>query len=206
MCGPRAWPSARPAPASGWAPDPIGPLQPDDGWLLRGRRPFPRPYRRNMETRTARSRRLSSGLFAGALLLTPLAACGGDTESGDVDASPEVTATESAPAEETSGGADAGDTTEPQDPTATAGQGGDTDTDVDCSGNSCSVTLSGEGAEADILGTQVVLGGVENGRATFRVGDRDLSCGQGESVSAGPLTLACSTVTEDTVTLMASLG
>ncbi|MGY1634410.1 hypothetical protein ACI784_22145 [Geodermatophilus sp. SYSU D01186] len=159
-----------------------------------------------METRTARSRRLSSGLFAGALLLTPLAACSGDTESGDVDASPEVTATESAPADETSGSGDAGDTTEPQDPTATAGQGGDTDPDVDCSGNSCSVTLSGEGAEADILGTQIVLGGVENGRATLRVGDRDLSCGQGEDVSAGPLTLACSTVTEDTVTLTASLG
>jgi hypothetical protein len=159
-----------------------------------------------METNTTRRRRLSSGLLAGALLLTPLAACGDDAESGDADASPEVTATESAPAEETDAGADAGGTTEPQDPTATAGQGGDTDTGVDCSGNSCSVTLAGDGAEADVLGTSVVLGGVENGRATVRVGDQDLSCGQGESVSAGPLTLSCSTVTEDTVTLTASLG
>jgi hypothetical protein len=157
-----------------------------------------------METRTTRSRRLSSGLFAGALLLTPLAACGGDTESGDVDTTPEVTATESAP-EETAGGETEG-TTQPEGSPGPAEQSDETNADVDCSGNSCSVTLSGEGAEADILGTQVVLGGVENGQATLRVGDRDLSCGQGESVSAGPLTLACSTVTEDTVTLTASLG
>ena len=120
-----------------------------------------------METRTRRAR-LFPALFAGVLLLGPLAACGDDP----------------GPAE----------------------QSDETNADVDCSGNSCSVTLYGDGAEADILGTQVVLGTVENGRATLRVGDRDLSCGQGESVSAGPLTLACSTVTEDAVTLTASLG
>ncbi len=141
-----------------------------------------------MGSRTAHRSRAASGLLAGVLLLTPLAACG-DTGSGDADASPEATATETAPAEETGGTA-----------------GGDTDADVDCTGNSCSVTLSGDGAEADILGTTVVLGGVENGQATFRIGNEDLTCGQGESVSAGPLTLECTTVMEDTVTMTARLG
>ncbi|MGY1707406.1 hypothetical protein ACI79C_22825 [Geodermatophilus sp. SYSU D00697] len=165
-----------------------------------------------METRTTRHGRISSGVLAGALLLMPIAACGDSTEPAEVDATPDVTATETAAPEETDGGADV---TVPEDTAATPEPGGTdgttdqtdgTDADVDCSGNSCSVTLSGDGAEADVLGTRVVLGGVEDGRATVRVGDQDLSCGQGESVSAGPLTLACSTVTEDTVTLTASLG
>jgi hypothetical protein len=154
-----------------------------------------------METRTTRRGRICSGVLAGALLLVPMAACGDTPEGEDVDATPDVTVTESAPAEETGGGADV---TEPED-TATEPTDG-TDADVECSGNSCAVTLSGDGAVAEILGTPIVLGGVENGRAIFRVGDQDISCGQGESVSAGPLTLACSTVTQDTVTMTASLG
>ena len=117
----------------------------------------------------------------------PLAACGDTAGTGDAEA----TATETTPADET------GETTEPTD----AG-----DTDVDCTGNSCSVTLSGDGAEADILGTTIVLGGVENGQATFRVGNQDLTCGQGDTTEAGPLTLECTTVQEDTVTLTATLG
>lgn len=148
--------------------------------------------------------RVFSGVFAGALLLAPLAACGDTSEPGDAAAAPEVTATEGAPAE---GTGDSTDPTGPEgatEPTEAGGSG--TEADVDCSGSTCSVTLSGDGTEADVLGTSVVLGGVENGRATVRVGDRDVSCGQGESVSAGPLTLACSTVTEDTVTMTASLG
>ena len=152
--------------------------------------------------------RVFSGVLAGALLLAPLAACGDTSEPGDAEAVPEVTATEGAPAEGTGDPTDptgTEDATEPTEPTEQAGDSG-TEADVDCSGNTCSVTLSGDGAEADVLGTSVVLGGVENGRATVRVGDRDVSCGQGESVSAGPLTLACSTVTEDTVTMSASLG
>ena len=156
-----------------------------------------------METRTRRAR-LFPALFAGVLLLGPLAACGDDPVAEDVDTTPEVTATESAP-EETAGGETEG-TTQPEGSPGPAEQSDETNADVDCSGNSCSVTLYGDGAEADILGTQVVLGTVENSRATLRVGDRDLSCGQGESVSAGPLTLACSTVTEDAVMLTASLG
>ena len=86
------------------------------------------------------------------------------------------------------------------------GAGGDTDAGVDCAVNSCSLTLSGDGARADVLGTPVTLGTVQDGRATVRVGDREVSCSQGESVAAGPLTLECTTVTPDTVTLTASLG
>jgi hypothetical protein len=156
-----------------------------------------------MEPRTTRRGRISSGVLAGALLLVPMAACGDSSESADVDATPDVTATETAAPDETGGGPD---TTEPEETVGTPGATDGADADVECSGNSCTVTLSGDGAEADVLGTAVVLGGVENGRATFRVGDQDLSCGQGESVSAGPLTLACSTVTDDTVTMTASLG
>jgi len=77
---------------------------------------------------------------------------------------------------------------------------------VSCSGTTCSVTLTGEGASAEILNTSLALAGVENGRATLRVGDTEVSCGRGESVSAGPLPLECTEVTEDGVTLSASLG
>jgi hypothetical protein len=77
---------------------------------------------------------------------------------------------------------------------------------VDCSAGSCSVTLSGEGAEADILGTTLSFGGVKDGRASLSVGDTSVSCGEGEKVTAGPLALKCSSVTGDSVELTASLG
>jgi len=77
---------------------------------------------------------------------------------------------------------------------------------VSCSGTTCTVTLKGDGASADLLGTTLAFGGVENGRATLRAGDTEVSCAQGQSVSAGPLSLKCSEVTDDSVTLSASLG
>jgi hypothetical protein len=77
---------------------------------------------------------------------------------------------------------------------------------VSCSGTSCSVTLSGDGAEADILGAKLTLAGVQDGRATLGVGDAGVSCAQGESVSAGRLKLACTKVSEGSVELTASLG
>ncbi len=131
-----------------------------------------------------------------------LTGCGNDSEPTATDGTPQVSATESAPVTE-SGGSD--QTTGSPGATDTAG-GSETSSAVDCSGRECSVTLTGDGAEADVLGTSIVLGTVQDGRATFRIGDRDVSCGQGESVSAGPLTLACSTITDDEVTLTASLG
>ena len=77
---------------------------------------------------------------------------------------------------------------------------------VSCSASSCTVTLSGEGAEAEILGSTLSLGGVQDGRATLSVGGASVSCGDGETVTAGPLQLECSSVTEDSVDLSASLG
>jgi hypothetical protein len=77
---------------------------------------------------------------------------------------------------------------------------------VSCSGNSCSVTLSGDGAEAEILGTTLALGDVQDGRATLSVGGASVSCAEGESVSAGPLSLQCTSVTDDSVELTASLN
>ncbi|MCO7222279.1 hypothetical protein [Klenkia sp. PcliD-1-E] len=77
---------------------------------------------------------------------------------------------------------------------------------VSCSGNSCTATIEGEGAEASVLGTSVVLGGVQDGRATLSVGDAQVSCATGESVSAGPLSLTCTSVEEGRVELTASLG
>jgi hypothetical protein len=77
---------------------------------------------------------------------------------------------------------------------------------VSCSGSSCSVTLSGDGASADILGSTLAFGGIQDGRATLSVGDHSVSCAQGESVDAGPLSLECTEVTDDSVKLTAKLG
>lgn len=81
-----------------------------------------------------------------------------------------------------------------------------TSNSLSCSPTSCSVTLSGEGAEAEILGTTLGLAGVQDGRATLTVGGATVSCGEGESVSAGPLALECTSVTENGVELTASLN
>ena len=162
-----------------------------------GRAPVPTVG--GMDTTTIHRRRIAPGVLAGALLLVPLAGCG---DSGSDEAAPEATATQSAPAGET---ADPTGATEPG-ATGASGTDGATNADVDCAGTSCSVTLTGDGARADVLGTPIVLGAVESGRATVRVGDQELACSQGESVSAGPLTLACTTVTEDALTLTAALG
>ena len=77
---------------------------------------------------------------------------------------------------------------------------------VSCSGGSCSVTLSGDGANATVLGKSLAFAGTSGGRATLSVGDASVSCAEGESVSAGPLRLACTKVTDDSVELTASLG
>jgi len=77
---------------------------------------------------------------------------------------------------------------------------------VDCSGTTCTATLTGDGATASILGHDLAFAGTENGRATVSVGDASASCAQGESVSAGPLSLTCTTVTEDTLEVTASVG
>jgi hypothetical protein len=77
---------------------------------------------------------------------------------------------------------------------------------VSCSGSSCSVTLSGDGAEAEILGTTLSFGGVSGGEARLGVAGAEVSCAEGESVSAGRLQLQCTSITDDSVELTASLN
>jgi hypothetical protein len=81
-----------------------------------------------------------------------------------------------------------------------------TSDNVTCSGGTCTVTLSGDGAEVDVLGTTLTLGDIQDGQASLSVGGASVSCGEGETVSAGPLQLECSGITEDSVDLSASLG
>jgi hypothetical protein len=76
-----------------------------------------------------------------------------------------------------------------------------------CDTNSCTVTLSGDGAEVDLpIGPTINLGGVENGRASISVGGASVSCTEGESVSVGGLSLECTSVSDDRVELSASLN
>jgi hypothetical protein len=77
---------------------------------------------------------------------------------------------------------------------------------VSCSGTTCTVTLKGDGAKASILGNDLALAGTKDGRATLSVGDASVSCAEGESVSAGPLSITCTTVTENSVELTAKAG
>ena len=77
---------------------------------------------------------------------------------------------------------------------------------VNCSTSSCTVTLSGDGAEVDVFGNTVSLGSVQDGRAALEVGGTSVSCAEGESVAAGPLSVECTSVTEDSVELTASLA
>ncbi|OMQ16544.1 hypothetical protein A7K94_0201795 [Modestobacter sp. VKM Ac-2676] len=154
-----------------------------------------------MSTHRTPARRLASGLAAAGLLLVPLSGCsdepvsdatsaldtasesptGGETSEPTTESSPTATPTES--------------------PAATGAQSG-----VDCSGSSCAVTLSGDGTEVTVLGTPITLGQVQDGRATIGIAGQEVSCSEGEAVSAGPLTLECTTISPETVTLTASLG
>lgn len=77
---------------------------------------------------------------------------------------------------------------------------------VSCSPSSCTATLSGEGAEAEILGTTVEFAGTQDGRATLGVAGANVSCGEGEKIGAGPLSITCTSVTDDAVEITASLG
>jgi len=77
---------------------------------------------------------------------------------------------------------------------------------VSCSGNTCSVTLTGDGAKAKVLGSTVAFAGTSGGQATVSVAGHDVSCTQGQSVDAGPLHLECTKVTDTSVEMSASLG
>jgi hypothetical protein len=74
-----------------------------------------------------------------------------------------------------------------------------------CSGTSCSVVLAGDGSRVDVLGATISFHGVRGGRATLRVGEQDVSCTQGQSVSSGSLQLECRIVTDDRVEFTVSI-
>jgi hypothetical protein len=80
------------------------------------------------------------------------------------------------------------------------------DSGVSCSGRTCTATLQGADAKVSILGNDLAFAGTKDGKASLSVGDAQASCAQGEKVSAGPLTLTCTEVTDDSVKLSASLG
>ncbi|GAB3365510.1 hypothetical protein [Modestobacter lapidis] len=149
--------------------------------------------------------RLASGLAAAGLLLVPLSACSDDPVS-DASGALDTGASEasSAPAEETTESTP--EATSTDGPTSAGGSDAPMSSGVDCSGTSCSVTLAGDGTEVEVLGTTISLGQVDGDRATISVAGQEASCSQGEEVSAGPLTLECTTVAPDGVTLTASLG
>ena len=77
---------------------------------------------------------------------------------------------------------------------------------VSCSTSSCTVTLDGEGAQVDVFGNTVTLGSVQDGRAALEVAGASVSCAEGESVAAGPLSVECTSVTPDAVELTATLA
>ena len=83
---------------------------------------------------------------------------------------------------------------------------GCTSENVSCSTSSCTATLSGDGAAAEIFGTTVRFGGIQDGRATLGAGGTNVSCAQGDSVGVGPLQIECTSVTTDAVEITASLG
>jgi hypothetical protein len=81
-----------------------------------------------------------------------------------------------------------------------------TSENVSCTTSSCTATLSGDDATAEILGTTVSFGGIQDGRASLSAGGASVSCAEGESVGAGPLRIECTSVTDDAVEITASLG
>ncbi|MGY1825608.1 MULTISPECIES: hypothetical protein [unclassified Blastococcus] len=134
---------------------------------------------------TSYTRRLSRGaLAAGAVLLFPLAACSGTEPNTGTSVLEDTGAVASSAS-------------------SAAGAVGNA---VDCSGTSCSVTLGADAESVDVLGTTVSFGGVQDGEATFSVGDREVTCTEGQTVEAGPLSMECTTVSTDSVTFTASLG
>jgi hypothetical protein len=69
-----------------------------------------------------------------------------------------------------------------------------------CSGTTCTVTLGGTGSRVFVLGSEIVLKALGQGRASLRAGAVDVTCTTGTRVSAGPLELTCTTVGPETVT------
>lgn len=139
--------------------------------------------------------RLAGGLVTGGLLLGGLAACSGSNNGLGGSVSAGTSGNQAGVAASASASASAGSA-------SASGSAGS----VTCAGASCSVTLDSGHTKATVLGTTVTLGGVSDGKASLGVAGHDVSCTQGDKVSAGPLSVTCSKVTQDAVTLTAKLG
>jgi hypothetical protein len=75
---------------------------------------------------------------------------------------------------------------------------------VNCTNDTCTVTMGGSGSTVQIFDTTISFGSISDGRATLRVDDQDVTCVTGETVTAGSLTLTCTDVTADTVSFTAT--
>ncbi len=85
--------------------------------------------------------------------------------------------------------------------TASSTAGSGTVSLVSCTDQSCTVTLGGTGARAQVMGISIAFTEISSGRATVRAGDRDLSLTEGQSATVGQAQLTCTEVTQDRVTL-----
>src|SRR4028118_1638605 len=128
--------------------------------------------------------RLAPGLLAGALALVPLAGCS-FTSNGFSCSGSSCTVTLDGEGSEV----------DILGQTVTLGGVQDGRGTLSPAGAAGAAPLGGEGSWVDILGQTVPLGGVQDGRATISVGGASVSCGEGESVTAGPLALECTSVT-----------
>ena len=145
-------------------------------------------------------RTVTPGAIVSVLAVGVVSGCTGGAGSGDgaagptpsgeaptsADAPPSASAEASAPA---SDGATA---------SATAG-GAATVSLVSCRENTCTVTLGGAGSLVRVFDTTIAFVGIDEGTATLRVEDQEVSCREGAGVPAGSLQLECTGVTEDTV-------
>jgi hypothetical protein len=137
---------------------------------------------------TTRLRRSAAVLLAGGLGLAPLSGCTG--EEANTGSSVLTSASEGAASASSAAGSAAEQA----------------DDNVDCSGNSCTVTLNPDAGDVEVLGTRLSYDGVQDGEATITAGDETVSCAEGDTVDAGPLTLECTSVSDDEVVLTATLG
>ena len=75
---------------------------------------------------------------------------------------------------------------------------------MSCSGDTCSITLGGNGSQVHVLGTSITLEHIRAGRATLRVDHRSVTCSEGHEVTVGRIELACTAIDTDAVQFTAT--
>lgn len=86
---------------------------------------------------------------------------------------------------------------------ATAALTGCTSTSYSCSNNQCTVTLSGAGAETELLDDTltVSLVGASDGQAEFAIDGTSATCAQGDEQEVAGYQVVCTEVGDDKVVL-----